>query len=1426
MPGPATISKSISGFDPRSVTGCRLWLDAADTSSLTGSSPVTAWRDKSASGNNATYAGTPSISATAINGRQAIYFNGSSYFTGAISAASTTTITIFMVGSLISPFTGFSGLLCFGNPSQLDYDNTGSLPITMYNADFAIYGARNSSSQPTPISANVPFLYVLQYDGTYINTWLNGTQQTYPSTNIASSGTFTYTNYSVSCRAGSITGQYIWTGYFGEILVYQSALTTTERQKVEGYLSWKWGLQNISQNFTPTSISGCLLWLDGADQSTNSMTLSGTSVSLWKDKTGNSTMTLGGTAPTLSTGPTGVYFPGTGYYSTTYTASPVNETLFIVFNTNSTLYTGYAPIIGASASGSRSFSLQNGSAILGYLSEAVAWGVTTTFTIGTITLAEGTYTGSTESVTINGGSFATGSQSFTAGRTSIIGAYPAGGSYFKGWLYEIIAYNSVLSTAQRQQVEIYLSRKWGVSVSTNALSLSHPFSSIRPFSRYFNPIDIQSCQLWLDAADSSTTGGGSTLSTWLDKSGNGNTATSGSGTIAVSSTGLTFNGSTNYMTVAGLAGALANTSFVVFVVETLTGSGGYYFGDDNVNNGGSTDSSLHIGYRSQTNQTFAFYGDDLEDTTISGSNIRRVWALWLPTGANRVTRRNGAVDVTLGNSNRLQYFTAPRIGRVFTGNYYTGTISEIIVYSTDIGIQNIYSVEGYLAWKWGLQTSLPATHPFSKFPPSSALPFSPTNISNCQLWMDATQDTSADNATITTILDRSGNGTNLTAIGTITFYQNYRNGNPVYYFGGTRASNANFDWGTNFTHIVVSSSVSGSWLNSVGTLTTYVGLGNWALTNINSSTNFEDPGSANSSANWTLTNGATVSVSNLVLSLSLTTTSGSRGQSTYGVVVNSARETSFSFNFPSSGTNVTFGWTDGTTPITFLITTTGTTPTGITCPSGAGTVAITGSSGATVLVRIYNTSYYIIAYSGSSSYVNGSWTSSGGTYTIFFATSAASTAATTFNNVQFDPAQGGSILPKTTGLATAWNITSVGYTSGSTTLTNYAVNGTTRSSWTSTAYSGQTSVLPLYINGSSSGTYDTTYYAEIIHYNVALSTAQRQQVEGYLASKWGLQNSLPITHPYRNFQPAQISFVPPGTIATVTLSALSGSGGTITWTTSTNAVSYKWYVGTTYPTALTSGTVGAVLTTSVSYAFIASTNYYAWVIPVSSTGTDGATTQSAAASYSAGGGITVSSSGTAADMTAAANTISGSFAGVDDSFGYLSCISFGINGTSGYTTAYVGTNGYITFASGQNNIPSANNPGVPSIPAIKIRGFDSRGISCTYASGSKPSNANITYTRIVGNWYPYYGVNAGLIPLEIFLVRDATATKQYIWIKIGSSYNNNGYGDSDWAVTNGSSYLVSVAYPGAGTSIVFESSGFTGASWTATSPGSLVGLLT
>jgi hypothetical protein len=54
-----------------------------------------------------------------------------------------------------------------------------------------------------------------------------------------------------------------------------------------------------------------------------------------------------------------------------------------------------------------------------------------------------------------------------------------------------------------------------------------------------------------------------------------------------------------------------------------------------------------------------------------------------------------------------------------TGSYLNGNIAEIIGYapSSDMLVSNIQRVEGYLAWKWGLQSKLPSNHTYYSSPP-------------------------------------------------------------------------------------------------------------------------------------------------------------------------------------------------------------------------------------------------------------------------------------------------------------------------------------------------------------------------------------------------------------------------------------------------------------------------------------------------------------------------------------------------------------------------------------------------------------------------------------------------------------------------------------------------------------------------------------
>ena len=46
-----------------------------------------------------------------------------------------------------------------------------------------------------------------------------------------------------------------------------------------------------------------------------------------------------------------------------------------------------------------------------------------------------------------------------------------------------------------------------------------------------------------------------------------------------------------------------------------------------------------------------------------------------------------------------------------------GYIYELIVFNTTVNLATQEAVEGYLAWKWGIQSSLSTTHPYYLAPP-------------------------------------------------------------------------------------------------------------------------------------------------------------------------------------------------------------------------------------------------------------------------------------------------------------------------------------------------------------------------------------------------------------------------------------------------------------------------------------------------------------------------------------------------------------------------------------------------------------------------------------------------------------------------------------------------------------------------------------
>jgi hypothetical protein len=84
-------------------------------------------------------------------------------------------------------------------------------------------------------------------------------------------------------------------------------------------------------------------------------------------------------------------------------------------------------------------------------------------------------------------------------------------------------------------------------------------------------------------------------------------------------------------------------------------------------------------------------------------------------------RLNGGSQITSasGNTNNLTFNLD--IGRQYNNNLYCldGQIMEVIIYSQDLIASQRQIIEGYLAWKWGLQNNLPAGHPYKGIAPTS-----------------------------------------------------------------------------------------------------------------------------------------------------------------------------------------------------------------------------------------------------------------------------------------------------------------------------------------------------------------------------------------------------------------------------------------------------------------------------------------------------------------------------------------------------------------------------------------------------------------------------------------------------------------------------------------------------------------------------------
>ncbi|MDZ7617285.1 MAG: LamG-like jellyroll fold domain-containing protein, partial [Patescibacteria group bacterium] len=258
------------------VGGSSLWLDASDSASLmlSSSNTVTQWNDRSGNGRNAVAGGLSQPLVTnnpLVGGLEVVRFNGTNQILNVdLSFLAGSEYTIFAVEGRTSSRT-MNYFLGTPTPSPNNGLHVGYLDNTTYRLaqhanDLDYTGLPGYTSQEFRVWSNL-----LDSDSGHA-IYLNGAN---PVSNSNTVALITANNGRIGAGQRSENVQWFH-GDLGEILIFNHALSSTERQAMEAYLLRKWILGLSDTNVLPADThlriaGGATLDLAGINQTVASL---------------------------------------------------------------------------------------------------------------------------------------------------------------------------------------------------------------------------------------------------------------------------------------------------------------------------------------------------------------------------------------------------------------------------------------------------------------------------------------------------------------------------------------------------------------------------------------------------------------------------------------------------------------------------------------------------------------------------------------------------------------------------------------------------------------------------------------------------------------------------------------------------------------------------------------------------------------------------------------------------------------------------------------------------------------------------------------------------------------------------------------------------------------------------------------------------
>jgi hypothetical protein len=459
--GPVTAASS-----PLDISGCVGWWDASDASTLTldGSGNVEVWADKSGQDNDlsqATAANRPSVTASAVNGLPAVTFDGvnDTLRTGAISL--TQPFQYYLVFRFESAYT--SGAPRIIDAGTQPSPGRGGEFFRQNTDDVRLFGGSTVTAGSVPAGQLEQFdLWSLSFGG-------------------ASDSFIRYRGgeYQVSTTAGTLDGSRITVGgdsnataashsniSVAELVLVSGALSAAERASLERYFAIKYGIANVHAPAVTASDP----------------------VGYWRDRSGNgrhATQSTAASRPVVGSqnGRKALTFDGSNdnLFVEDYAVESnlPGLTRFLVFEAAvaSQIFATTTTAAKNAAAGGSTWWQRFGANWYGYCGDGIRYHggtadtaahVATNFFDGSLAATFGVrLQNSIDGVLLP----VVGSLGTLVATTSGSSAKLAVGSnagvnnFVDGRLCELLCYTRALTAAERRKVEVYLARRWGITLA-------------------------------------------------------------------------------------------------------------------------------------------------------------------------------------------------------------------------------------------------------------------------------------------------------------------------------------------------------------------------------------------------------------------------------------------------------------------------------------------------------------------------------------------------------------------------------------------------------------------------------------------------------------------------------------------------------------------------------------------------------------------------------------------------------------------------------------------------------------------------------------------------------------------------------------------------------------------------------------------------